>query len=130
LIAGTYTPFGLVILEGTLGQALLAGVWMFAVMGITAKLIFRERFPVVSVISYLLMGWLGVIALEPMFDALGFTAVLLAVLGGLSYSLGVIFFGLHRIPHNHAIFHVFVLGGSIFHFTAVVVYVIPYASNL
>lgn len=130
LIAGSYTPFGLVMLDGALGQGLLAAVWMLAVIGITAKLIFRERFPVVSVLSYLLMGWLGVVALQPMFEALGFTAVLLALLGGLSYSLGVVFFALHRIPHNHAIFHVFVLGGSILHFAAVTIYVIPYAANL
>jgi hemolysin III len=130
LIAGSYTPFGLVILNGLLGQSLLAAVWLFAVVGITAKLIFRERFPVLSVLSYLVMGWLGVVALQPILEAIGFTPVLLAVLGGLSYSLGVVFFGLHRIPHNHAIFHVFVLGGSILHFAAVAVYVVPYAANL
>jgi hemolysin III len=130
LIAGTYTPFGLVILHGTLGQSLLTAVWLFAVVGILAKLVFRERFTAVSVISYLLMGWLGVLALQPILDALGGIAVLLAVAGGLSYSLGVVFFALHRIPHNHAIFHVFVLAGSILHFVAVTVYVIPYAANL
>ena len=130
LIAGSYTPFGLVILNGSLGQGLLAGIWLFAVLGIAAKLVFRERFPVVSTLSYLLMGWLGVVALQPMLEVLGFSAVLLAVLGGLSYSLGVVFFALHRIPHNHAIFHVFVLGGSILHFAAVIIYVIPYAANL
>ena len=130
LIAGSYTPFGVVILNGTLGQSLLAAVWLFAIVGIAAKLILRERFPVVSVLSYLVMGWLGAVALQPMLEVLGFTAVVLAVAGGLSYSLGVIFFALHRIPHNHAIFHVFVLGGSILHFAAVVLYVVPYAANL
>jgi hemolysin III len=130
LIAGSYTPFGLVILNENFGESLLVAVWLFAVVGITAKLIFRERFPVVSVLSYLVMGWLGVVALQPILEALGFTAVVLAVLGGLSYSVGVIFFALHRIPHNHAIFHVFVLGGSILHFAAVIIYVIPYAANL
>ena len=130
LIAGSYTPFGMVILNGVLGETLLAAVWLFAFLGIIAKLIFRERFQVVSVLSYLAMGWLGVVALQPILEALGFMAVLLAVLGGLSYSLGVVFFALHRIPHNHAIFHVFVLGGSILHFAAVIIYVIPYAANL
>lgn len=130
LIAGTYTPFGLVILNGTLGQSLLAGIWLMAGIGILAKVVFRERFSAISVVSYLLMGWLGVLGLQPMLVALGMTAVLLAVAGGLSYSLGVVFFAWHRIPHNHAIFHVFVLGGSALHFTAVVIYVIPYAANL
>ena len=130
LIAGSYTPFGLVILNGTLGQSLLAGIWILALIGILAKLVFRERFSAVSVVSYLVMGWLGVLALQPMLEALGSGAVILAVAGGLSYSFGVIFFALHRIPHNHAIFHVFVLGGSILHFVAVIMYVVPYAANL
>src|SRR5215212_9882191 len=130
LIAGSYTPFGLVILNGTLGQSLLATIWIFAIVGILAKLVFPNRFPAVSVISYLVMGWLGAAALQPMLDALGLAAVILAIAGGLSYSLGVIFFALHRVPHNHAIFHVFVLGGSILHFAAVVIYVVPYAANL
>jgi hemolysin III len=130
LIAGSYTPFGLVILNGALGQSLLATIWAFAIVGILTKLIFPDRFPAVSVISYLVMGWLGAVALQPMLEALGLAAVILAVAGGLSYSLGVIFFALHRVPHNHAIFHVFVLGGSILHFAAVTIYVVPYAANL
>jgi len=130
LIAGSYTPFGLVILDGTLGRTLLALIWIFAVVGIAAKLLLRERLPALSVVSYLVMGWLGVIALQPMLEALGSVAVSLAVAGGLSYSVGVVFFALHKIPHNHAIFHVFVLGGSILHFIAVVIYVVPYAANL
>ncbi len=130
LIAGTYTPFGLVIVDGRLGQSILIAIWLFAVFGIAAKLLFRERFAAVSVISYLLMGWLGALALQPMLDALGVVPVMLAIAGGVAYSLGVIFFALHRIPHNHAIFHVFVLAGSIFHYAAIVLYVVPYTTNL
>jgi hemolysin III len=130
LIAGSYTPFGIVIINGTVGQSLLALIWTFAFVGILAKLILRERFPAVSVISYLVMGWLGVFALQPMLDALGTVPVMLALAGGISYSLGVIFFAWHRIPHNHAIFHVFVLAGSILHYTAVILYVVPYSANL
>lgn len=129
LIAGSYTPFGLVILNGTLGQSLLITIWAFAIVGILTKLIFPNRFTAISVISYLVMGWLGAVALQPMLEALGAAAVALAVAGGLSYSLGVIFFALHRVPHNHAIFHVFVLGGSILHFAAVIIYVVPFAAN-
>jgi hemolysin III len=130
LIAGTYTPFGLVIIDGRLGQSVLIAIWLFAIFGILAKLIFRERFTAVSVASYLVMGWLGALALQPMFEAIGIVPVMLAIAGGLAYSLGVIFFALHRIPHNHAIFHVFVLAGSILHFVAIVMYVVPYEANL
>jgi hemolysin III len=130
LIAGTYTPFGLVIIDGKLGQSVLIAIWLFAIFGILAKLMFRDRFAAVSVVSYLVMGWLGAIALQPMLEALGIVPIMLAVAGGVAYSLGVIFFALHRIPHNHAIFHVFVLAGSILHFVAIVMYVVPYEANL
>jgi len=130
LIAGTYTPFGLVIIDGKLGQSVLIAIWLFAIFGILAKLMFRDRFAAVSVVSYLVMGWLGAIALQPMLEALGIVPIMLAVAGGVAYSLGVIVFALHRIPHNHAIFHVFVLAGSILHFVAIVMYVVPYEANL
>jgi hemolysin III len=130
LIAGTYTPFAIVIIDDTLGRSVLAAIWFFAIGGILLKLLFRDRFPALSVISYLLMGWLGVIALQPMLEALGVVAVILAIAGGLAYSLGVVFFALPRIPHNHAVFHVFVLAGSILHFVAIVMYVVPYGANL
>jgi len=124
LIAGSYTPFGLVILGGRLGQNLLILIWVFAAIGIAAKLILRDRYPAVSVVSYLIMGWLGVFAVQPLLAALGMMPIALAVAGGVAYSLGVIFFALHKIPHNHAIFHVFVLAGSILHYVAIAVYVI------
>jgi hemolysin III len=109
---------------------LLALIWAFAVTGIVAKLMFQHRFPVVSVGSYVVMGWLGVFAIQPMLEKLGTEAVILAVAGGLSYTLGVVFFAWPRIRHHHAIFHVFVLAGSILHYAAVVLYVVPYSANL
>jgi len=130
LIAGSYTPFGIILLNGTLGQSLLALIWTFAVAGIVAKLMFQHRFPVVSVGSYVVMGWLGVFAIQPMLETLGTEAVMLAVAGGLSYTLGVVFFAWPRIRHHHAIFHVFVLAGSILHYAAVILYVVPYSANL
>lgn len=130
LIAGSYTPFGLIILKGSVGQNLLIAIWAFAVLGILAKLILRHRFPAISVISYLIMGWIGVFAIGPLLEAIGFAAIALVVAGGIAYSLGVIFFAWHRIPHNHAIFHVFILAGSIFHYIAVVFYVVPYSINM
>ena len=130
LIAGSYTPFGIILLNGTLGQSLLALFWTFAVVGIAAKLIFQHRFPIVSVGSYVVMGWLGVFAIQPMLETLGTPPVMLAIAGGLSYTLGVIFFAWPRIRHHHAIFHVFVLAGSILHYAAVILYVVPYSANL
>lgn len=130
LIAGSYTPFGIIILNGTLGQSLLALIWTFAVAGIVAKLTFQHRFPVISVGSYIVMGWLGVFAIQPILEALGSGAVALAVAGGVSYTLGVVFFAWPRLRHHHAIFHLFVLAGSILHYAAVVLYVVPYSANL
>jgi len=129
LIAGSYTPFALIVLKGE-GQVLLIAIWGFAVAGILAKLILRDRFPAISAASYLVMGWLGVFAIQPLFEALGLVPVALVAAGGVAYSLGVIFFAWKRFRHHHAIFHVFVLAGSIIHYAAVVIYVVPYSTGL
>lgn len=123
LIAGSYTPFLLVVLRGSFGFGLLAFVWAFAVFGIAMKIIFRGRFNAVGVVSYLAMGWIGIIAVQPLYLALGGWPLALVVAGGLSYSIGVIFFGWKSIRHHHAIWHGFVLGGSVLHFVAVALFV-------
>ncbi len=128
LIAGSYTPFGLVISNGSFGLGLLAGIWAFAIVGILIKLFIRDRFPAICVASYVIMGWLGVLAIQPLFETLGMMPVALAVAGGLAYTLGVVFFPWKSIRHHHAIFHVFVLAGSIIHYAAVLLYVVPYAA--
>ncbi len=130
LIAGSYTPFVLVIIKGEFGQTLLITIWAFALLGILAKLIMRDRWPAVSVVSYLVMGWVGVVLIQPLLAALGSTAIAIVIAGGAAYTIGVIFFAWNRIPHNHAIFHVFILAGSILHYIAVVLYVVPYSVNL
>jgi hemolysin III len=130
LIAGTYTPFTLVVLRSGIGETMFFFVWAFALVGIVAKLIFGKRFPIASVLSYLVMGWIGVIAVEPLFAALGFAPIALVIAGGVAYSIGVIFFAWKSIRHHHAIWHVFVLMGSIFHFLAIALYVIPYPPAL
>ncbi len=130
LIAGTYTPFSVVVAGQTGSNALLIGVWSFAIVGILLKLIFGARFPAVSVISYVLMGWLGIFAIKPLMDGLGMVPVVLAVAGGVAYTLGVIFFPWRSIKHHHAIFHVFVLAGSIIHYAAILFYVVPQTVNL
>ena len=130
LIAGSYTPFGVVIADTAWGPELLFGIWAFAVVGILVKLVVRDRFPAINVISYLLMGWLGVFAVQPLLNALGMSAVILTVAGGVAYSLGVIFFPWKSIKHHHAIFHVFILLGSIIHYAAVVLYVVPHVAAI
>lgn len=130
LIAGSYTPFTLIALRGTFGTSLFIFVWIFAIVGITIKVFFQQRFRAASVISYLVMGWIGIIAAEPLFTKLGFAPLALVIAGGLTYTIGTIFFGWESLKHHHAIWHLFVLGGSICHFLAISIYVIPYVINL
>ncbi len=130
LIAGTYTPFGVVIADDNVGRALLAGIWLFALLGILIKLLIRDKYPAINVISYLIMGWLGIFAIQPLFDALGIMPVILAIAGGIAYTLGVIFFPWKSIKHHHAIFHIFVLAGSMIHYAAVVLYIVPHTTPL
>lgn len=125
LIAGTYTPFVLMVLRNILGGSILAVVWGLAVIGITMKLVFRERFGAFGIVLYLLMGWAGIVGLKPLYEALGLVPLILVLGGGISYTMGMIFFGWHRIRHHHAIFHVFVLGGSILHYAVIVGYLLP-----
>lgn len=124
LIAGSYTPFLLVVLRGGIGFGMLAVVWAIALFGIAMKTIFRGRFNAVGIASYLVMGWIGVIAVQPLYVALGTVPMVLLIAGGVSYTLGMIFFGWKSLRHHHAIFHVFVLAGSIIHFVAIAKYVL------
>lgn len=128
LIAGTYTPFTLIALRGTFGSSLFVLIWVFALAGIGIKVFLHDRIPGASVISYLVMGWLGIIAVEPLFSILGIMPLILVITGGISYSLGTIFFGWSSLKHHHAIWHLFVLAGSIFHFLAISIYVMPYVT--
>ena len=127
LIAGSYTPFTLIVLRDGIGGSLFIFAWTFAILGILAKLIFGARYPAISVISYLIMGWIGILTVQPLIAAIGIAPVILVIAGGLAYSIGVIFFAWASMKHNHAIWHLFVLTGSICHFLAIALYVIPYA---
>jgi hemolysin III len=125
LIAGTYTPFTLVPLHGVLGWTVFGVVWGLAVIGIVLKVFFAGRFNIVSTLCYLGMGWFIIFAIKPLIatvPALGMTWLLV---GGLFYTLGSIFYLWKRIPFNHAIWHLFVLAGSISHFIAVFFYILP-----
>jgi hemolysin III len=119
LIAGTYTPFLLIGVRGTLGWSLLAIVWMMALTGIAWKIFFLGRFEVMATIMYIFMGWMGVLAFRQMLVNIPPPGVTMLFAGGLIYTFGVIFYAWEKLPYNHAIWHLFVIGGSICHFYAV-----------
>ncbi|HEV7300043.1 MAG TPA: hemolysin III family protein [Tepidisphaeraceae bacterium] len=128
LIAGTYTPVLLITLYGSWGWTLFAIIWITAAIGVVLKLFFVERFRLLSTMMYLAMGWMLVVAVKPMLAVMpaGGWAWLLA--GGLAYSGGVIFFLWERLPFNHAIWHLFVIAGSVCHFLMILWYVLPQAA--
>ena len=125
LIAGTYTPFLLVSLRGPWGWSLFGVIWGLALVGVLFKFWFVERFAILSTAVYIAMGWLVVIAAKPVITHLPLTAIIWLLAGGLAYTRGVIFFAAKRIPYSHAIWHLFVLAGSICHYFAVLSTVIP-----
>jgi len=126
LIAGSYTPITLITLRGPWGWTLFGIVWGMALAGILIKLLFSgKKDHWISTALYLAMGWLVVIALEPLVKNMPGPGMALLVAGGLSYSLGIVFFVWRKLPFNHAIWHLFVLGGSICHVLAVTLHVLP-----
>lgn len=130
LIAGSYTPFTLSVMRGSLGWGLFATVWTIAIIGITLKLFFTGKYGKISTAAYILMGWLGVFGLKALFEALPLEGVLWLLAGGVAYTIGAILYSLKGVKFNHAIFHVFVLLGSFCHFMSVILYVLPYQPNL
>ena len=128
LIAGTYTPFLLVTLSGVLGWTMFAVIWSLALLGVMFKVFFVHRFKIISTLAYVLMGWLIILAIKPLVDALSSGGIVWLVAGGLAYTLGVIFYAWKKLPFSHAIWHLFVLGGSTCHFFAVIFYVLPHKS--
>ena len=127
LIAGTYTPFTLVNLRGGWGWTLFGIVWSIAIAGMVMELIVKQRYKRVSLGLYLGLGWIVMIAIDPMIAHVETGGLILLLVGGLFYSLGVIFYVWKRLVYHHAIWHLFVLTGSVFHFFAVFYYVIPSA---
>jgi hemolysin III len=125
LIAGTYTPFMLVSLRGPVGWALFCIVWVLAVAGVVFKSVAVDRFAVASALLYLFQGWVVVFAARPLLHAIGWHGMMWLIAGGLSYTLGVVFFAYDRLRYFHAIWHVFVLAGSVAHYFAVLFYVVP-----
>lgn len=119
LIAGTYTPFILTCLSGYAQWLFLGIIWGIVVLGTIYKLLWWKRFPKISLYLYLAMGWMVVFFIKPMYQTLPFEGFVWLIAGGVSYSVGTIFYAKSKPLYNHAIWHVFVLGGSIFHFMAI-----------
>lgn len=124
LIAGSYTPFMLVNLRGGWGWSIFGVVWACAIAGTVLKIIYGNKLRKVSTIIYLAMGWLIIIAIYPFVKNVETGGIILVVLGGLSYTIGVIFYKWKSLPFNHAIWHLFVLAGTVLQFFAVLFYVV------
>lgn len=125
LIAGSYTPFTLIALRGGWGWSLFGVVWGIAIAGICFKAGFVNRFYVLSTILYLAMGWIVVLAIKPLIAALPPGGLWLLVAGGVAYSIGTLFYGVFRFPFHHAVWHLMVVLGSLFHYFAVLFFVLP-----
>ncbi len=125
LIAGSYTPFLLVSLRTPLAMGLMGVIWSVALIGIVAKIAFVYRFKKLSLYTYLGMGWLSLVVIYQLALTLNAGGLILLALGGGLYSLGVIFYVSKRIPFNHAIWHVFVIGGAASHFFAIYFFIDP-----
>lgn len=125
LIAGTYTPFALAVLKAEWGWSLFGVVWGLAVVGIILNTIHFHRYASLSVILYLGLGWLGLVTIFPLIDALALGGFMWLVAGGVAYSVGIVFLAWREVPLNHGIWHIFVLLGSLCHYFAVLFYVVP-----
>lgn len=124
LIAGTYTPFALVTLNGPWGWSLFGAVWGLAVLGIVQELVLARGARITSLVIYVLMGWLAVVAIAPLLRALSWSGMAWVVGGGLAYTVGIVFYAYdHRIRHFHGIWHLFVMFGSAAHFIAIAAFV-------
>ncbi len=123
LIAGTYTPFTIITLEGETGWIIFGLTWLFALTGIILKLFFTGKFDKLSTIMYVLMGWQIVFAISPLLEKLSSEGLFWLFAGGVFYTIGAVLYSIKKIPYNHAIFHFFVLGGSLSHFISIYLYI-------
>lgn len=125
LIAGTYTPFLLVGVRGAWGWTLLVIIWGLAILGISFKALFINRFQRLSVLVYILMGWLSLVVIKELAASIEIGGLIWLGAGGVAYTVGVIFYALKQFRYTHVIWHFFVLGGSVCHFFAVLFYLAP-----
>ncbi|MCK5638334.1 MAG: hemolysin III family protein [Flavobacteriaceae bacterium] len=125
LIAGTYTPFTLVILKGWIGWTIFGVSWGLALTGVILKLFYTGKYDKISTIAYVLMGWVIIFALKPLINNFPLKGLLWLLAGGIFYTVGAILYSFKNMKYNHVIFHIFVLLGSFCHFMAVFFYVLP-----
>ena len=125
LIAGTYTPFTLVTLHGTIGWMIFSAAWLMAIIGIILKLFFTGRYGLISTIMYIFMGWMIIFVIKPLVNNLAVSGLQWLIAGGIAYTVGAVLYGIKQIKFNHAIFHVFVLVGAMCHFITVYSYILP-----
>lgn len=124
MIAGTYTPFTLITLHGVWGWSLLGVLWGLTAMGLVFKLFFTGRFNLLSTAIYVMMGWIGVIAIVPIIEALPAGGLFWLILGGAMYTLGVMFYLMETVPFSHTVWHLFVMAGALAHYICIYNYVI------
>ncbi|MEM7296799.1 MAG: hemolysin III family protein, partial [Bacteroidota bacterium] len=124
LIAGTYTPICMISLQKSWGVPLLIVTWSIAILGIMLKLFFTGKYDRASTILYVGMGWIAIVAIKPLLEAFPIEPLLWLLAGGICYTTGAVIYSFRKIPFNHAIFHVFVLGGSLCHYIMIYRYVI------
>jgi len=124
LIAGTYTPFLLVTLRGAWGWSLFGVIWAAAIGGVIFKLFYTGRFNIISTVAYVVMGSIVLVAIKPLVANLSLPGLYWLLAGGVSYIIGAVLYLQHKMPYHHAIFHLFVLGGSVCHYIAVYSYVL------
>ncbi len=124
LIAGTYTPFTVNVLGGTLGWVIFSIVWGMALLGIILKIFFFGKYNIVSAIAYVIMGWVIVFAVGTLYENLGPAGTFWLFFGGFFYTVGAVLYLLEKMPYNHAVFHFFVLAGTLSHFISVYFYVL------
>jgi len=125
LIAGTYTPYTLIILNGSTGWLIFTASWSMAIIGITLKVYFTGKYNVISTLMYVFMGWIIVFAITPLINNLSAGGLFWLFAGGVAYTTGAILYSIKKIKFNHAIFHMFVLLGSFCHVVSVYFYVLP-----
>lgn len=125
LIAGTYTPFALIILKGWVGWTIFGVSWTLAFAGIIFKLFFIGKYDKISTVTYVLMGWVIIFAIKPLVENFPAKGLVWLLAGGIFYTIGALLYSINKIKYNHAIFHIFVLLGSFSHFMAVFFYVLP-----
>jgi len=123
LIAGTYTPFTLIVLPSPTSWLMFSFIWLCAIIGIVLKLFLTGRYNILSTVMYILMGWVIIIAINPLMEHLSPAGVVLLLAGGIAYTLGAVIYGVKKITYNHAVFHLFVLAGSMCHFLSIYFFV-------